>query len=242
MSATGHPLPARHKITDDWPARQPPFVVTGLSRLDLADSGQIGCLRAQLTSMSGMPTFRFYPGAYDDACLCAPETACPVCGRTSVTSYRGKTYGTKENAVLSPCVFCIADGGAARAANVRQDWPEYDPDTELHCRLGAFNSIVSRRPIPKTDAVEELLNRTPRPPTWQQFDWPLHHGAPMIFEGFADYPSAEADAKRLAALIAACPGSDVNWCKANITVGGDIEVMMFRSADETAFTGLLDAS
>jgi hypothetical protein len=64
----------------------------------------------------------------------------------------------------------------------------------------------------------------------------------MIFEGFVDYAAAEGDANRLAALLAACPRSDVDWCRDNVTVGGDVGVMMFRSADGIVFVGIFDAS
>ncbi len=192
--------------------------------------------------MSRVPTFTYYPGAYDDGCLSTSDTACPVCGRQGEISYRGRTFGPDPDSVDRPCVHCIADGRAAAAANIVQDWPEYDPDIDLYYRLGAFGSIAMRSPIPNTDAVDEILNRTPWPSTWQQLDWPLSQDEPMIFEGFVDFASVQSSPPRLAALVAACPQADVEWCKSKVTIGGDINVMMFRSRDGTAFTGLLDAS
>lgn len=190
--------------------------------------------------MSDLPIFRFYPGFYEDGLTERPDSSCPLCGSGLALRYRGNVRGRQK--IAKPCVSCIADGRAAAAASVSKDFPEFDPEAELYCRYGAFNSIVSREPIPVSDNIDEVLNRTPAPNKWQQVDWPLHSGEPMILEGFVDYSSVASDPARLDAFKSACPRGDLEWGKKAITKGGDAGIIMFRSLAGDCYLGVLDFS
>ena len=170
--------------------------------------------------MSELPLFLFYPGAYTDGVFERTAAACVVCRQARGWGYASAHYGAAPP--QHPCPWCVGDGRAAALAD---------------CALGALNEVAG-----DTDEAlrEEIANRTPAPLNWQDMTWPVHGGAPMIYEGRIDYQQVRDDPAQLAALRAAC--ADEKTMREWVSRDGDINVMLFRSMDGAAFTGVFDAS
>ena len=173
-----------------------------------------------MSSKDAPPSFRFYPGAYDDGAIAPDDRPCELCGHARGQIYQGSLMGASPPTHV--CPWCIADGSAGAAAN---------------CKFGAFNEVTAGV---ASDVRDEVANRTPAPISWQDFIWPAHEGVPMIFEGRVTYDDVKYDASRLAALRAAAPDEEtmIKW----VSKDGDLNVMLFRSMDGRALIGICDAS
>lgn len=171
--------------------------------------------------MSQPPHFRFYPGAYDDEVIKPSEAACGVCQEPRGWVCESALYGVAppEN----PCPWCIADGRAGVLAD---------------CEFGACNEVGDG--VADEDVREEIANRTPKPPSWQDFIWPVHAGTPMIYEGRKEYEDVKDHPAQLTAMRAAVPDEEtmLKW----VSRDGDVNVMMFRSMNGAAYFGWMDCS
>ena len=121
------------------------------------------------------PSFRFYPGAYEEGGpLKASNRTCDCCGKPCVWEYIGNIYGQGEAVV---CAGCIAAG------NLGTVFPK---GYSLH-------DIELEQTVP--DALsDELLGRTPGVACYNPFNWPVSGGAPMVFVGYGEALAKDPEA------------------------------------------------
>ena len=119
-----------------------------------------------MTNHSALPTFRFHPDPVDTGAFERSASACSHCHLS-----RGWVYALPIYAVVDPgplCPWCIADGSAARDldASFNDDW--------------SLAGKVSQ------EDLDEVAFRTPGFATFQEPEWPVHHGRPGAFRGETD--------------------------------------------------------
>jgi len=109
------------------------------------------------------------------------DNPCPVCQRKRGYSYVGPFYS--EGEVHGICPWCIKDGSAARAFG------------------GEFQDSAACEPVSSSEALDELLHRTPGYNGWQQEQWLSHCGDFCAYLGSVGYEDISEFAEDLAADV-----------------------------------------
>ncbi len=97
---------------------------------------------------SNLPQFKYNPNVYENGYVEFQKGICQCCGK-EVDAYIDVLYTTED--VDCICMFCVADGSAARKYN------------------GDF--IQDADPIDNESAKDELFHRTPGYLSWQGENW-----------------------------------------------------------------------
>src|SRR5579871_2169640 len=132
---------------------------------------------------SRFPLFRYHPFPVYTGAIEARAITCPVCGLASDYSYAFTldADGALDEREARVCPWCLHDGSAARR----------------------FPSMVGIDPpaAPDVDAAarDELAHRTPAIATFQEHEWPVHHGDYAAFIGYVGWKEIAPYARELAA-------------------------------------------
>lgn len=124
-----------------------------------------------MPNVEDKPTFRFHPGAYDDAaCMEKSSSLCDVCSRPCVWKYLGGIYGPPETDTLVLCARCLSQG-----------------TLETHLKGASFEMHDVDFDVPIDDTIErEVMQRTPAIVSFNPFSWPVMDGLPLAYIGTGD--------------------------------------------------------
>jgi uncharacterized protein CbrC (UPF0167 family) len=161
--------------------------------------------------------FRYHPfPVYTKAIKPQPIT-CPISGQASDYSYSFETYPTNDDEAgeeqdVQICPWCLHNGAAAR---------QY-PDI-------SFNDAPVTPDVDRA-ARDELAHRTPRYVSFQEQEWPVHHGDYSAFVGYVGWREIAAFAGELAGDLARLR-RQLTWSKPDLESwvnGASVQGYLFR--------------
>ena len=165
------------------------------------------------------PLFRYHPfPVYTESIKAVPIT-CPVCELPSDYSFAFMYHPAEDDLVddkgeqeVRVCPWCLHDGSAARAyRGVTFNDPPVKPEVSEAAR-------------------DELAYRTPTCYTWQDQEWPVHHGDYCAFIGYVGWKQIAPYAAELADALAKLR-HQFGWKKAELegwVNGASVQGYLFR--------------
>jgi uncharacterized protein CbrC (UPF0167 family) len=109
------------------------------------------------------PDFPYHPDPFASGVVEGDRASCDSCGEERTLFYTGPFYAVEEPRL---CLWCVADGTAARA----YDGVFVDP--EALARTGVSAAVIA-----------EVTQRTPSYSAWQQEQWRVHCGDACAYLG-----------------------------------------------------------
>jgi|1185.fasta_scaffold126200_1 uncharacterized protein CbrC (UPF0167 family) len=114
-----------------------------------------------------LPAFRYHPDPLGTGSVVVSSSACPCCARNRGYAYAGPIYAVEELEDL--CPWCIAAGAAAKMFDARFTDAGWDAPDDV-----------------PAEVLNEIEQRTPGFPGWQQERWMYHCRDGMAFIGLVD--------------------------------------------------------
>jgi uncharacterized protein CbrC (UPF0167 family) len=161
--------------------------------------------------------FRYHPFPVYTRAIQPQQITCSACGLVSNYSYAFAVYPDDEDTEgeereVRVCPWCLHDGSAAR------HYPDVVfTDPPMAAGVG-------------DDARGELAHRTPTYASFQEQEWPVHHGDYCAFIGYAGWREVAPYAAELAADLARLRRT-LGWRKPELESwvnGASVQGYLFR--------------